>query len=216
MRTLRPEASVAVPGGTCRRRAGLVAFGGVVGRHRGQRGLRRADALWEMHARIHTVERFDPDRLFVESIVAAAHLAGPARFDRLLADEPRLSREGLLYGLLDRFAADAPAAAHRGLRLRARQYRYGPSNGDGQVYWDLLLRLDLQRAHHELIGYFGRMARPAGFPRLRPVHRVAPGEVRHSGEVVDAIGKWLNHLDNLDRRLGPGSEPVRPVAEIRD
>jgi hypothetical protein len=74
----------------------------------------------------------------------------------LTRTETLLHTSTLLFLLLQRFggelSGDTQLAAYEFVRSR---WNKGPSNGDAERYWDVLLRIDVERARKEIIPYFG-------------------------------------------------------------
>ncbi len=114
----------------------------------------------------------------------------------LASDAAELDDRSLRYELILRFA--------EGLQedLRSSSYAYiragwgkGPTNGDGEYYWDVLFRLDVAKARRQVMQYYNA-----------PRHRLYVLELllKHAGpsEVVAAsVRRWLAERPHSYRRL---------------
>jgi hypothetical protein len=113
----------------------------------------------------------------------------------------------LLFALLDRFALELPQELREPVYNRIRQqWTKGPSNGEGEQYYDLLLRVDAVRARRELITYYGTPEDPR-WPAGTYDYCVVASLDKYKGpspEVAEAARKWLAELSPRQNRIfGP-------------
>lgn len=67
----------------------------------------------------------------------------------------------LVFDLLGRFGEELPTSLRApAYDLVRRSWPKGPSNGDGETFFDVLLRIDRERARGDLISYYGRPESP--------------------------------------------------------
>jgi hypothetical protein len=100
-----------------------------------------------------------------------------------------------LFYLLSRFGGDLPKdtqlAAYEFVRSR---WNKGPGNGDGERYWDVLLRIDVKRARKEIIPYFGNKEEIYdGY-----IVEVLGQHAGPSPEVARAVKRWLRFVDEQE------------------
>lgn len=79
--------------------------------------------------------------------------------ERLTEQDTAPTLYHLFFNLLNRFAAELPPALRKSsYALIRRHWRVGPTNGDGEKYWDLLLKLNTEQAREEIIPYYASEA----------------------------------------------------------
>ena len=72
-----------------------------------------------------------------------------------IAGGVKVSTYSRVFYLLERFAPDLPEKLRQPSYSLIRQtWPGGPGNGDGETYFDLLLRVDRERARREIISYY--------------------------------------------------------------
>lgn len=109
---------------------------------------------------------------------------------------PRYLIEDALFEVIRHNADEMP------LELRTACYEYirrcwtlGPSNGDGEHIWEVLLRLDLNRARHDIAEYWGKTSRW----RDRDDYYVVKLLLTHAGpspETAENARRWLANSRN--------------------
>ncbi len=159
---------------------------------------RRIDVLLEYREKLSNeanwLAEYDPWGRFIGNAApldwAVQHLP------QLFEQNPRLSYDNLPYTLLHRFAESLPPS------LRDAGYRYvrqhvptGPKNGDFEVYWKLIVRIDPAKACDELIAYFDA----ANADRLAIVWLLDP--LTPNPKIFAAAKRWLPRLGSFDADL---------------
>jgi hypothetical protein len=127
---------------------------------------------------------------------AVEQIAALTRTETVLRDS------NLLYYLLQRFggelSGDTQLAAYEFVRSR---WTKGPGNGDGERYWDVLLRIDVERARKEIIPYFGDTKEIHDFYIVKLLGEHAGPSPR----VARAVKTWLRVKEGLKE----GSKEVK-------
>ncbi|HYF48437.1 MAG TPA: hypothetical protein VEJ63_03475 [Planctomycetota bacterium] len=150
---------------------------------------------------------------------------------KLLATNPKLTTYHPIVAIAREFApqlaAETRTAVYDAIR---KNWNKGPSNGDGERYWRVLLELDLERGRREIIPFYGKHEHGEIGPKYDfEVIKVLGDFASPSREVADAARKWLknkpkdssdeNHLRILlvrsdpENELGPFVEHVRSLVK---
>ncbi|HUT14593.1 MAG TPA: HEAT repeat domain-containing protein [Thermoguttaceae bacterium] len=115
----------------------------------------------------------------------------------LLAGSPKLARDAPLHMLLRELAAGlSPAVRKAGYDWLRAAWLAGPSNGDGEQYWETLFRLDPDRARREVIPYYGQRYNRTDRYDLYVLRLL----LAHAGpceEVAKAVREWRKTPDEL-------------------
>jgi len=153
---------------------------------------RRIKVLLELRAKLGDSNEGDWDRLLA---TAADREWAVEQIATLTRNDTILRTSSLLFYLLSRFGGDLPGdtqmAAYEFVRSR---WNKGPGNGDGERYWDVLLRIDVERAQKEIIAYFGNKKEiyDGYIVRLLDQH-AGPSPV-----VARAVKRWLQLVDERE------------------
>ncbi len=105
--------------------------------------------------------------------------------------------DSLFDNLLQRFAPVLPENLQSPVYSRLRQiWPKGPSNGDGERIWDLLIRIDGKRARHDLISFYDEPEDPRWPGKTYDLYVVFLLEryKEPNAEVAEAARKWLAAL----------------------
>jgi hypothetical protein len=114
----------------------------------------------------------------------------------LLAKEKWLSTGSQLYFILYRFAGELPQEQRAACYDHIRHYwPKGPTNGDGERYWELLVRLEPKRARHEIIPYFKE------YDSDLYVVRILEENPYSSEEIAAVVREWLAKINRRDYEL---------------
>ena len=145
--------------------------------------------------------------------MAAARVDSAVRY--LLAGAPKLTRDAPAHALLRQFAgALSPATRKAGYDWVRANWPQGPSNGDGERYWETLFRLDRDRARTDVIPYYGqrynRTDRYDLYVLVLLLAHAGPSE-----QVANAVRQWRKtpdeFLDSHRRRILVCSDPAREL-----
>jgi hypothetical protein len=153
---------------------------------------RRIKVLLALHAKFGDSLEGDWDRLLA---TAADREWAVEQIAKLTRNDSILRTSSLLFYLLSRFGGDLPKdtqlAAYEFVRSR---WNKGPGNGDGERYWDVLLRIDVERARKEIIPYFGNKEEIYdGY-----IVEVLGQHAGPSPEVARAVKRWLRFVDEQE------------------
>jgi hypothetical protein len=114
----------------------------------------------------------------------------------LIEKEKYISTYSLLFNLLDRFAKELPQSLCLAAYNHIHHYwPKGPTNGDGERYWDLLIRIDPKRARHEILPYFNQIECDLY------VVRVLEKNASPSEEIAQITRKWLTTIKKHEYEL---------------